>query len=1052
MAIGSLLDADVAASWSSSPSLASSSSSPLVRHILPALSSALSPDQTERKNASDRLQSLTTHPGYYDALATIFSCRQPLTDESASAGASANLDREIKLQAGVQFKNGVDRQWRKTAINPLSAEEKAAIRSKLLVMVDEPERVLAKTVALSIGKIARLDYGTEWEQLPTSLLQSLKLGLTHRDPQFARLVVHRTLLYLHQTIKSLSSNRTMRGRTIMSHITDIVFSTVQETHTTTLNLARARLTDFGWSKAKPNTLAHRGYRGDDIEEAELTLLAFKILAKMTVYGFKDPSQDERARVNIFAFFVSTLASFADLFQLRHALVSTFRPTVPTCPRLINLTKLVISYCKLYRNLLAHAPDSLDKMGVSEQIVVQSSTIVQGASVDTSLISDEVTSCYPERLVVHLLLFIRTTLGDWASTSPLTSLPPKFAPEFAEILVTRLIPLRQVDLEKWQDDPEEWMNEEAANREEFELRPCAEYVLRSLLSHYKDELAPMMKGWLMRSISVDAHNNEWEALLLKEGVYCALGHSPADLKESIDFEHWLTTTLIPEARGTLPNERIIRRRIAWLVGNWVGEDLNPATRSQIYGLLVHLLGRNASTDQAIRLTAATSLAKCDTWDFDQQSFLPFLPSAIEEVVQLLGEVTLSDTQMRVNQALGVMIDRVGVHIAPYAPQLAEILASLWSSTAENHFQVSVLVTLTKLVEALGDKAQALHAQICPIIQHSADPSSPSHVYLQEDGLELWHALLKRSNSLSPELVALIPLLINLISAGTDVLPRCLAILESYLLLDGPQILRLCSSDLLRAFSTVMGDHSAVLKFEPTKVILHGLTTVFQTCPIELWAANLDDSAVFIKLWTSLRPQTEDRREARTVTRYLLALARIVLAGPETFFQLIEASAARAGLGQAAILEIVVVACNEKLDFISSEGHRKLIALALASLTSSCPPPLAPTLHHHFVPIVSTWCSVLAQTEEDDLGDAELYEVESDAQVDYVDTLEASRRGALARIDPVRSVKVATFISQQLGTVVERCGGLEGFRMTWLSAVGDGEILSELEKRLNGTLAG
>lgn len=109
-------------------------------------------------------------------------------------------------------------------------------------------------------------------------------------------------------------------------------------------------------------------------------------------------------------------------------------------------------------------------------------------------------------------------------------------------------------------------------------------------------------------------------------------------------------------------RIIRRRIAWLVGNWVGEDLSHATRSKIYGLLVHLMGRNESTDTAIRLTAARSLGKCDTWDFDKDSFVPFLPAAIEEIVSLLGEVELSDSRMRLNQSLGVVIDRVGIHVS------------------------------------------------------------------------------------------------------------------------------------------------------------------------------------------------------------------------------------------------------------------------------------------------------------------------------------------------------------------------------------------------------
>lgn len=49
-----------------------------------------------------------------------------------------------------------------TTGSAISAEEKQAIRPRLLAMVDESDLVLAKNVALCIGKIARLDYGIEW--------------------------------------------------------------------------------------------------------------------------------------------------------------------------------------------------------------------------------------------------------------------------------------------------------------------------------------------------------------------------------------------------------------------------------------------------------------------------------------------------------------------------------------------------------------------------------------------------------------------------------------------------------------------------------------------------------------------------------------------------------------------------------------------------------------------------------------------------------------------------------------------------------------------------
>jgi hypothetical protein len=96
------------------------------------------------------------------------------------------------------------------------------------------------------------------------------------------------------------------------------------------------------------------------------------------------------------------------------------------------------------------------------------------STKTCLPSDEMTSLYPERFVVQSLLLLKSTMGNWASASPI-EVSPDFVRQFAELIVTRLLPLRQVDLEKWADDPEEWMNEEEADRWEYELRVSCEPV-------------------------------------------------------------------------------------------------------------------------------------------------------------------------------------------------------------------------------------------------------------------------------------------------------------------------------------------------------------------------------------------------------------------------------------------------------------------------------------------------------------------------------------------------------------------------------------------------
>ena len=89
-------------------------------------------------------------------------------------------------------------------------------------------------------------------------------------------------------------------------------------------------------------------------------------------------------------------------------------------------------------------------------------------------SDALTARHPERFIVLCLLLLKSTMGDWAAQSPVVDdVPPDFVCQFVHILVTKLLPLRAIDLEKWAEDPEEWMNEEEADRWEFELRVSAQ---------------------------------------------------------------------------------------------------------------------------------------------------------------------------------------------------------------------------------------------------------------------------------------------------------------------------------------------------------------------------------------------------------------------------------------------------------------------------------------------------------------------------------------------------------------------------------------------------
>ncbi|BGP28678.1 hypothetical protein JCM10296v2_000414 [Rhodotorula toruloides] len=990
--------------------------------VFQALAHALSPDQMHRQHSLDLLQRWATMPGYYSFLVGVFAQRE-------------GVPREIRLQAAVQFKNGLDKYWRKGAPkyvhsspDGISAEEKDSIRPQLLEMVDERDHVLAVAVASSIAKVAGYDYDQDWKILPHALLSSLQTGLSHPDRATGRLVLARTLLFLHAVIKALSAKRMPRGRANMMRLAEMLFSPVRQLHEQVLQQAVQRLQAEG--------LAASANDAGVPEEIESAMLASKTLQYLLLYGCTESHMAAEAR----DFFTTSLSTFQSLLTLRLTLLQSSQ-TVSASPRLTYLTRHVIKFGNMYRTLLRDSPGRFADMGVSDRILELYYQVVLGAVANVrNNVSDDVTALYPTRLVVQALLLVKSLLGDWDGRAPLDP-PEGFVEQFTDLLVKQLLPLRQDDLEKWQEDPEEWMNEEEMERWEFDLRPCAENVLKALASVQREKVGPILVQ-LLQSV---ANPQTMDELLLKEAVYTAVGRSPSEFEPYIPFEDWLRNTLAAECAGTDPTYRIIRRRVAWLLGQWVGEDIAGSSRPQIYSLLVHLLSRNESTDTAIRLTAARSLAKCDTWDFDRTVFVPLLPKAIEEIVQLLSEVSLTDSKMRLNETLGVVIDRVGPEIAPYAEQLAVILTQLWQAADENHFQASVLVTFTKLAEALDAGSQVLQSQACPIIRYSVDPSQPAHVYLNEDGLELWQILLRRSSSLSAEMLGLLPILVTLLGTGMDILPRCLLILESYLLLDAAAVLSLCANEVFAAVQDLLDG----LKLEAVKVILHALNTVFQLAPPAMWAGPLDASGCFAAFVKTI---SANDHSALIVSKYLCSISRIVLASPEAFHTLVAATASRLNATPDQILELVMTQFIERLDNLSQGAQRKLVAVTLAHLVAT----VNPVILGRMADLVSLWSSVLAQTEESESGDADLYHYEdyqSDVEQDWTETLETQRRQEMQKRDPIRASNLKMVIRQKLGEAQSLNGGEEAFRQQWLDpSKVDPLFVEDLVNRLEGKLAG
>ena len=76
-----------------------------------------------------------------------------------------------------------------------------------------------------------------------------------------------------------------------------------------------------------------------------------------------------------------------------------------------------------------------------------------------------------------------------------ALSKEFVENAVKLLVTRFMPLNPSDLEQWMADPEEWLNEEERESDqwEFEIRACSERVLLQLSNQFSNYVIPLLKA-------------------------------------------------------------------------------------------------------------------------------------------------------------------------------------------------------------------------------------------------------------------------------------------------------------------------------------------------------------------------------------------------------------------------------------------------------------------------------------------------------------------------------------------------------------------------------
>ena len=134
-----------------------------------------------------------------------------------------------------------------------------------------------------------------------------------------------------------------------------------------------------------------------------------------------------------------------------------------------------------------------------------------------------------------------------------------------------------------------------------------------------------------------------------------------LHSHLDFDAFLSTTLVPEVQTIRPRYNILRRRIAIILGQWIlVKDIN---RNLVYSIFEHMLKKDDPlNDLVVRVTAGRQLKNViDPLDIQVEQLVPHAGFILSRLGALIQEVELSETRLALLQTLSSVVVRMEHHV-------------------------------------------------------------------------------------------------------------------------------------------------------------------------------------------------------------------------------------------------------------------------------------------------------------------------------------------------------------------------------------------------------
>ena len=963
----------------------------------------------------------------------------------------------------------------------LPAEEKALIRSRLLQgTVDEDNRTLALHNALATSKIVRIDYPQEWPEAVPDIIALLRAV---KDASPARL--RGALLVLLRVIKELGSARLRKSQTALQHVAEELSFLLAEIYTANTAAWMAFLTNgtaSGDASAAPAAMEYA---------TENSLLALKVLRHLIISGFEHPHRSKLVQ----DFWSVSLTQFEQFLGYinshggNDASGGGNAATDIVGKHLLKLAKLHLDMSESHPASFAALPNSVPLVrgywglvANFAEVYTSSGGLRQNSSGGGSgggggdAKSSKVEGPLIERLALRGLLLIKSCIQ--IITQPLQTfkyrspeaqheqnegvarikadlLTDDFVLQIVDVIISKLFRFRESDLEAWEEDSEDWemLQSESGAAWEWQVRPCAERVFLSLLIHYKRLLAEPLLSYFQQAMGDSAD------LLTKEAVYTAMCNSASAIDKAFDYGTFLESTLVNDAQFDGHLAKILRRRVAILLGSWAFYELSEERQRMEYSIYAHLLNKNdPANDEVVRLTAARNLKlTVDDYQFRAAGFEPYAATVFSALIDLLQAVENDETKLAVLDTMRTFIQRLETIAGQFSDGVMNALPGIWASESADVYMIkqSVLSILSALIMALGSGSQKYHELTYPLIADAMSPQSSVHQFLFEEATELWHSIMCQSTApLAGALVRMLPLVLNMLEYDSNTVQTSLAITGAYIVLSPEAVL----SDQYRR--PTLEALAGVMESKKWEMVKGAATSIQQLISSAQMLGGAQGLAMVVRdlLDIGLVPRMLERLHGvweahqstgpkakpvqlkpTTQVEYVLILSRIALADPGTFVDML---ASITGGDVAAAWSWLSTEWFGTFDNMGNPEYHKVACMALTRLCE------LGADKHNFQELVlrrlqdyfGMWTSSVLDAQGDATKPDYFRWADGPPPPTEYDTPLMTAESTFAGKDPLHTEVTYNFILLRLQDLVARVGGEAAFEANWAANV-DQDVLAE-----------